>query len=305
MKKAFVILSAAGVCMSSLAAKPLDLSKISKDANWLMHMDFDAMRNSDVGVFMRDKMEKIPEALERMEKIKETYGVDLDGFSYLTMSGTGERHKGIAIMKGGLDPDMVIDFAESREELDVTRIGKQRVYTSSKGRHPMAFAALKKGVFVGGPDSNYVSEGIMLSKGKAESYQGHPILDALTDSIEDPGFVVFADVQGAVKNNEIEARMMPMLQKVKAGGMAIGDENGIIRVIAVMETTSEETCKQVEAMINGGMAMLEMKKAQDKRLERFMQGHSIKREGKMIWIEMKLSSEVLMDHLEKEMRKAA
>ena len=50
----------------------------------------------------------------------------------------------------------------------------------------MAFAALKKGVFVGGPDSNYVSEGIMLSKGKAESYKGHPILDVLTDSIEDP-----------------------------------------------------------------------------------------------------------------------
>ena len=50
-----------------------------------------------------------------MEKIKETYGVDLDGFSYLTMSGTGERHKGIAIMKGGLDPDMVIDFAGQKK----------------------------------------------------------------------------------------------------------------------------------------------------------------------------------------------
>ena len=36
----------------------------------------------------------------------------------------------------------------------------------------------------------------MLSKGKAESYKGHPILDALTNSIEDPGFVVFMDVQG-------------------------------------------------------------------------------------------------------------
>ena len=106
------------------------------------------------------------------------------------MSGTGERHKGIAIMKGGLDPDMVIDFAESREELEVTQIRKHRVYSGSKGRHSMASAALKNGVFVGGPDSNYVSEGIMLSKGKAESYQGHPILDVLTDSIEDPGFVL-------------------------------------------------------------------------------------------------------------------
>ena len=304
MKKAFVILSVAGMFISSLSAKPLDLSKISKDANWLMHMDFDAMRNSDVGVFMRDKMEKIPEALDRMEKMKETYGVDVDGFSYLTMSGTGERHKGIAIMKGGLDPDVVIDFAESREELRLLE-SESKGYIPAQGRHPMAFAALKKGVFVGGPDSDYVSEGIMLSKGKADSYEGHPILDVLTDSIEDPGFVVFADIQGAIKNNEIESKMMPMLQKVKAGGMAIGDENGIIRIIAVLETTSEETCKQVEAMINGGMAMLEMRKAQDKRLDRFMQGHSIERDGKMIWIEMKLSSEALMDHLEKEMRKAA
>ena len=305
MKKALLILFATGLSILPGAAKPLDLSKISKDANWLMHMDFDAMRNSDIGIFMRDTMEKIPEAVDRMEKMKETYGVDLDGFSYLTMSGSGERHKGIAIMKGGLDPDVVIDFAESREELEVTQIGKQRVYSGSKGRHSMAFAALKKGVFVGGPDSDYVSEGIMLSKGKADSYRGHPILEVLTDSIEDPGFVVFADVKGATKNNEIDPRMMPMLEKVRAGGMAIGDENGLIRVIAIMETTSEETCQQVEAMIRGGMAMVEMRKAQDKRLERFMQGHSIKREGKMIWVEMKFSSEEIMDHLKREMRKSA
>ena len=305
MKKAILILFATGLSLLPVAAKPLDLSKISKDANWLMHMDFDAMRNSDIGVFMRDTMEKIPEAIDRMEKMKETYGVDLDGFSYLTMSGSGERHKGIAIMKGGLDPDVVIDFAESREELDVSQIGKQKVYSSSKGRHSMAFAALKKGVFVGGPDSDYVSEGIMLSKGKAASYKGHPILDVLTDSIEDPGFVFFADVKGAVKNNEIDPRAMHMLEKVKAGGMAIGEDEGLIQLIAVVETTSEETCKQVEAMIRGGMALVDMRKAQDERLERFMRGHSIKREGKMIWIQMEFSSEEVIDQLKKEMRKSA
>ena len=129
---------------------------------------------------------------------------------------------------------------------------------------------------MGGPDSDYVSEGSCSAKARPSPTR-HPILDVLTDSIEDPGFVVFADVQGAIKNNEIEANDAHA-PKVKAGGMAIGDENGIIRIIAVMETTSEETCKQVEAMINGGMAMLEMRKAQDKRLERFMQGHSIERE---------------------------
>ena len=304
MKKTLLSLFGLGLSLVSISGKPLDLSKVSSNANWLMHMDFDAMRNSEVGVFMRDKMDKIPEALDRMEKMKEKYGVDLEGFSYLTMSGTGEKHKGIAIMKGGLDPDMVIDFAESKGELEVSRIGKQTVYSSDRGRHSMAFAALKKGVFVGGSDADYVSEGIMLSKGKTAAYKGHPILEILTNSVENPGFIVFADVLGAVKNTEIDSRVMPMLEKVKAGGMVIGESKGLIQVVAVVETTSEETSKQVEAMIRGGMAMIDMRAAQDKRLERFMQGHSIKRDGKMIWMKMKLSSDEIMDHLEKEMKKS-
>ena len=305
MKKALLILFATGLSLLPVAAKPLDLSKISKDANWLMHMDFDAMRNSDIGVFMRDTMEKIPEALDRMEQIKDTYGVDIDGFSYLTMSGSGERHKGIAIMKGGIDTDKMVDFVKSKDSIEVSRIGKQKVYSSSKGRHSMAFAPLNKGVIVGGPDSAYVSEGIMLAKGKAPAYKGHPILQTITNSIEDPGFIFFADVKGAAKDNDLDPRAKLMLEKVKAGGIAIGEDKGQIRLIAVVETTSEETCEQVEAMIRGGMALVDMRKAQDKRLERFLQGHSIKREGKMIWMQMKFSAEEVIDHLKKEMRKSA
>jgi hypothetical protein len=305
MKKALLILFATGLSLLPVAAKPLDLSKISKDANWLMHMDFDAMRNSDIGVFMRDTMEKIPEALDRMEQIKDTYGVDIDGFSYLTMSGSGERHKGIAIMKGGIDTDKMVDFVKSKDSIEVSRIGKQKVYSSSKGRHSMAFAPLNKGVIVGGPDSNYVSEGIMLAKGKSPSYKGHPILQAITESIDEPGFILFADVKGAAKNNELDKRAKLMLEKVKAGGIAIGEDKGQIRLIAVVETTSEETGEQVEAMIRGGMALVDMRKAQDKHLERFLQGHSIKRKGKMIWMQMKFSAEEVIDHLKKEMKKSA
>ena len=61
MKKALLTVFAAGLALLPASAKPLDLSKVSRNANWLMHMDFDAMRNSDVGVFMRESMEKIPD----------------------------------------------------------------------------------------------------------------------------------------------------------------------------------------------------------------------------------------------------
>ena len=71
--------------------------------------------------------------------------------------------------------------------------------------------------------------------------------------------------------------MMPMLQKVKAGGMAIGDENGIIRVIAVMETTFGG-----DLQASGGNDQRRHGHARDEKSSRqtpraFMQGHSITR----------------------------
>ena len=305
MKKILVPIALAWIPLLAIQAKPLDLSNVSRNANWLMHMDFDAMRNSEIGSFMLDSMEKIPEAADRMEKMKEEYGVDVEGFSFLTMSGTGEQHKGIAIMKGGVDTDMLVEFAKSQDSVEVSRIGKQKVYSSNRGRHSMAFAPLKKGMIVGGPDVDYVSEGIQLTKGKAPSYKGHEILAVLAEQVDNPGVLFFADVKGAAKNNEIDPRAMQMLEKVKAGGMAIGDDGGSISFVAVMETTNEETCKQVEAMIRGGMAMVDMRKAKDKRLDKVLRGHSIKRDGKMLWVKMQFSVEAIMDHLEREMRKAA
>lgn len=286
-------------------SKPLDLSKVSKDANWVIHMDFESMRDSEVGSFMLDYMEEVPEAVDRMEHMKRKYGVDMKTFSYLTMSGTGEKHKGIAIMKGGIDPKALTQFADSQDSLDVSQIGKQKVYSANRGRHSMAFAILKKGFVVGGPDDLYVSEGIQLAKSKTSKYDGHPLLDVLQKQIKNPGFLFFADVKNGSKMHDIHPRAKAMIENVRSAGIVIGDDAGSLGLTAVIETTSEETCQQVEAMVRGGMAMVDLKKASDKRIEKFILGHSIKRKGNTLWINIDFSMEAIVEHMEKEMKKSA
>ena len=88
----------------------------------------------------------------------------------------------------------------------------------------------------------------MLSKGKAASIKVIPSL--MSDRFDRGSRFRFLH-KGALKNNEIDQRAMHMLEKVKAGGMAIGENRGLIQLIAVVETASEETCKQVESMIRG------------------------------------------------------
>ena len=52
-------------------AKQLDLGKVSDDSNWIIHMDFESMRSSEIGVFIEDAYENIPEVQSKIMKLKE------------------------------------------------------------------------------------------------------------------------------------------------------------------------------------------------------------------------------------------
>ena len=96
-----------------------------------------------------------------------------------------------------------------------------------------------------------------------------------------------------------------MTDKVNVGGMVIGEAAGAIRISAVVETINEETCEQMEAMIRGGLAMMDLRKSSDKRFANILENYSVRRVGNMIWMELDLSVDAIMEHVDKEMRKSA
>ena len=114
MKKISIFLSSIWFFALGLGANPLDLQKVSKDANWFAHFDFSAMRKSEVGTFIRTSIEEIPEVMDRINRMKQDHGVDLDGFSHLTLSGSGERDSAIAILKGGVDMKKIFENLKSQ-----------------------------------------------------------------------------------------------------------------------------------------------------------------------------------------------
>ena len=305
MKKISFFLSSIWFFALGLGANPLDLQKVPRDANWFAHFDFSAMRKSEVGTFIRTSIEEIPEVMDRINRMKQDQGVDLDGFSHLTLSGSGERDRAIAILKGGVDMKKIFENPKLVDRLEMDQIGKNKIYSTNRGRQPMAFAPLKKGVIVGGPNINYVNEGILLAKGKSPSHPGNNLLDSLIASVDHPGFLVFADIERADKQNYLDERARFMSDKIKTGAMVIGEAGGAIRISAVLEATGEETSAPLEAMIRGGMAMIDMKKNSDTRLDAVLERHSVRRVGNLIWMEMDLSVDAIMEHIRKEMNKSA
>src|SRR5438105_6097161 len=66
--------SGTGICR----AAPLDPSTVAADAKWLVHVDFDALRESNVFQHARDEIMKHDMAKTVLAMIKEATGADLE-----------------------------------------------------------------------------------------------------------------------------------------------------------------------------------------------------------------------------------
>lgn len=301
--KIFNIISALCFCIS-IHAEQLDLKKVSDGSNWIMHMDFESMRSSEIGSFLEDSLEKIPEMEEKMRGLQKKFGVDLMGVSNLTLFGTGEKHKGIGILEGGVNASIVTEVTRTREYIQESKVGKKTIFSTDKGRRPMAFSVLKKGKIVFGPNRDYVSEGIQLANGKGSGSRGHPIQESLNNLLETPGFLFFADVKGVKETTELDPWARMMADKIESCGMVIGDDDGGLKMIGLIETHSLESSEPMENMIRGGLAMMEMKAKDNKRMEGLLEGYEVIREGRIIRIEIQISNSFIIERVEKEMKKA-
>lgn len=288
----------------SLGAKTFDPNKVSSTSNWIMHLDFDSMRESEIGIFVEESYNKIPGVQEKLDWVKNKYGIDMQKVSNFTMFGSGEKHKAIGIMEGGVNPENVAKFADSQDFISKNKIGKYEVFSLNKGRHPMAYAPLKKGKLIVGPDANYVSDGIALARGKAEGYGGHSLLRKLLKKSLSPGFMVFADLNGISEDIDMDHRAKRMTEVMNAFGMSINEHLGCLKLSGIIEAKSEKSSEQIENMIRGGYAMMKMSLPKDQNIDSMIRDFSIQRNDSTLHIDLEISVDAIIDRLKKEAEKA-
>ena len=269
-----------------------------------MHLDFDSMRESEIGIFVEESYNKIPGVQEKLDWVKNNYGIDMQKVSNFTMFGSGEKHKAIGIMEGGVNSENVAKFADSQDFISKNKIGKYEVFSLNKGRHPMAYAPLKKGKLIVGPDANYVSEGIALARGKAEGYGGHSLLRKLLKKSLSPGFMVFADLNGISEDIDMDHRAKRMTEVMNAFGMSINEHLGCLKLSGIIEAKSEKSSEQIENMIRGGYAMMKMSLPKDQNIDSMIRDFSIQRNDSTLHIDLEISVDAIIDRLKKEAEKA-
>ncbi|MBL62889.1 MAG: hypothetical protein CMI30_05710 [Opitutae bacterium] len=304
MKKVYSMIALASIALTGPSmAKPLDLSQVADDANWLMHVDFDSARKSKIGSFIMDKIDGNSEAADRMDELQETFGVNPEGFSSLTMFGTGEIEKGIAIMTGGMDLEKLVEFAQLNENLQTTQKGKFAIHSLNEGRHSMAFTTMKGNVIIGGSDADDVAHGIKLVKGKADSRAPIGLLGELREIIPNPGVIGYVDVAKAAKFHDLDKGVAAMVEKAHSAGMVMGEADGELKMAVILKTAGDDTAKQLEEMVNGALAMAELSMESNPKLANIWESQKVERAGNVLTVQIGLSIRAIKKGIEKEMDK--
>jgi hypothetical protein len=293
-----------GSLIFSVDAKNLDLKKVSDDSNWIMHMNFDSMRSSEIGKFIQEAYENIPAVQSKIQKAQGKYGIDIMETSNLTMFGSGERHRGIGILEGGVDASIVSEFARSKDSIEESRVGENTIFSNLNGRRPMAFSTFKKSKLVFGTNPDYVAEGIFLSEGKETATIEHPVLESLEGLLDEPGFLFFANVKGAMDVVELDERVQLMVDKIDSAGMVIGEQQSGLMIIGLVQVNSIEMSEPMENMIRAGLAMMEMKLNKNDQLDGFLKGYQVTSTGSQIRVEMELSIPFIIERIKEEMKKS-
>ena len=135
----FVCSATVGLLASSLAqpasAEELDRSHVPADAKWLVHVDYDALSDTEVVQKLRDSNPHLVQGVR--DWIKGRYGIDTqEGLHGLTMySRDYKAHTGTLLMYAEYDRDKVEAELKSKESLQTTKDGETTFYTVTVGKH--------------------------------------------------------------------------------------------------------------------------------------------------------------------------
>ena len=130
MRKILLRLSILLLSVTSLLAKE---KNFPESANWLISLDMEAFHDSRMGKFIMKKMNETPNINQKMEGLKNAFGVDLLKIREISAFGSGEKDVGTALVRGGINSKQLEGFASLNDKVEIGDIGDKKTYTFKKG----------------------------------------------------------------------------------------------------------------------------------------------------------------------------
>ena len=316
MRSKIIIAVFAGCLLSGLSAWAGEArqSDIPATATWAVHIDVEAMTNSQIGQGMMELIsdENSPIAREKVAKAEKIWDKLKDVRSLTFYGRTYDQQDAVVIAKLDYDKDEIM------ETLGVGSHGEHEIYGTGDKKHKWHHAGGKHFVclydaktVVASKNKKSLEETLDLLDGEGESLTSSHSLSKMLGSKK--GAFMVAAVQDVDKMVEAMQEKMVNGQRGKGALLAkcrnlrleVGELGGMIFAEAKATLDTPEDAVNVEKAAQGMLALGMLAQQENERLTGLLQAVEIDRQESNCAIQVELAFEDVLDGMEDKLERRA
>jgi hypothetical protein len=244
-----------------LQGGPLLKSRVSADANWVVHADYDLFNKTIIGQLIRAELASL-DLEEKLQDFKTIFSFHpLDDVRNVTLYGSGhDREKAVVLIEGDFDQETLVGLVRMNAEYEEIKYGdvvvhswvdENRKYPGKAGQR-MYGCVPKDHLVVMGAGLEALKQAVDVLNGSAAN-----AADGVFDqgALETTGafFQVAANGVGDVAEHQHHAALLKQTDKL---GVAIGEVEGMFYADLILSAKSQETAQNLKKVLEGMIAFL-------------------------------------------------
>ncbi len=277
----------ASLCLATVPAfaTPLQKSEISPTANWALHADLDAFRNSTFGKLLLTEL-KAQGIEEKMQSFASIFSFNpLTDVRGVTLYGKGkDRNNAVAIFDGQFDPDKLLSIVRLNaqyQEIPYQGVTLHRWLNEDqkKGTSELMYGYIHKGREV------VISSGLDALKGAVDTLNrsGTSTSTALLNQIPPGDGGTFLQIAatgiGEIVGQDPKAAI---LQQADSLSLAAGETTQKVFIGLRLQGQSPEVAENVLKMAQGVVAMAQLATPEQPKLSELAKNVTITRDDKVV-----------------------
>ena len=261
----------AGLAMIGLAlgaaAAPFNPGDVSADARWVVHADFEQMRDSVLGARIMEKV-GAEDGRAKFDALQAIFNFDpRTDIDSVTLYGAGEeKDDGVVILRGKLDADRLVTLVRANDAYAALSHDGRTIHSwvdekkaaraESVGRDaPRSYGcALADGTVVVSEREGRLRSALDVLAGRGASLLAGSTLPAMP-GVEQAALLIAAANTGQLK--ELNPRAAT-LQNTEALALAVSEADGVFHAVLDLTADSAEAAQQLSKIVDGmvGLALL-------------------------------------------------
>lgn len=256
MKKIVMLFAVGAVAGSGAFASPLDKQVVAEDAKWVLHLDMEAFRGSQVGKFITEKV-LIPKFNKGLAEKNLTLTLTPNNISAITAYGSKvqkEDREGVLLIKTTADIKKDLDEVtrKAREEGKDITVAQKEPYLLYNVNDDFYVAPNINGWVVVGKRRANVDEGHEVLTGKKETLANQ---NAFTDYPQMANSFFFLGMAHGFDDTPVPPQAQ-VLKETSGGRLAVGESADKLFVNLVLRGKSAESATKVQQVLQGLVALL-------------------------------------------------